>query len=166
MANKQTDKSRYPSRYAPDKYVTAAQYITELVCERRAKMDKDELPTHFWNLPEWRQFFLAQIKVAHQLLEKYHAQAIIQALRDDKRLARTFSLKGLLAPWAAKIVNDYHQKIVARKKMEKTTIQTPSIVSTVPTKPREKQKRRSLLGTLRELDDVEDTIDGEEERRC
>ena len=49
MAKKRTQKSRYPSRYSPDGWVHAAQYITELICEKKAKADKiGELPLKLW----------------------------------------------------------------------------------------------------------------------
>ena len=44
--------SKYPSRYSDGKKVTAAQYITELICEKRAVKDKKELPNNFWKLPQ------------------------------------------------------------------------------------------------------------------
>jgi chorismate-pyruvate lyase len=48
MAKNRTNKSRYPSRYSPNGWVSAPQYITELVCEKKAQKEKKELPMKFW----------------------------------------------------------------------------------------------------------------------
>jgi len=53
MAKKQTQKSKYPSRYSPNGWVHAAQYVTELICEKKAKTEGKELPLKFWELKEW-----------------------------------------------------------------------------------------------------------------
>jgi len=80
MSSKQTSKSRYKSRYSPDAYVTAAQYIIELVCEKKAKFDSTELPIKFWNLPAWRTFFTKNLRRVHKLLREFDEKAVINAL--------------------------------------------------------------------------------------
>ena len=44
MTKKRTNKSQYPSRYSPGGWVSAPQYITELICEKKAQKDQKELP--------------------------------------------------------------------------------------------------------------------------
>ncbi len=80
MSNQPTDKSKYPSRYSPKAYVTAAQYIIELVCEKKAKFDRTELPIQFWKLAQWRNFFMRNLRQTHKLLKGFDAKAIINAL--------------------------------------------------------------------------------------
>ena len=80
MPEQQTPKSRYKSRYSPDVYVTTAQYIIELVCEKKAKFDRTELPIKFWNLPAWRTFFIKNLRKVHKLLREFDERAIINAL--------------------------------------------------------------------------------------
>jgi hypothetical protein len=84
MAKEQTNKSRYPSRYSPNGFVTAAQYIIELVCEQEAIKQKKELPVKFWNLPEWRLIFAAQLRAVHSLLKKYSPQVIIKVVKEKR----------------------------------------------------------------------------------
>ena len=38
----------YPSRYSNGKTVSAAQYITELICEHKANIEKLDLHYKFW----------------------------------------------------------------------------------------------------------------------
>ena len=52
MAKKRTEKSKYPSRYSPNGWVHSAQYITELICEKKAKTEGKELPIKIWELKE------------------------------------------------------------------------------------------------------------------
>ena len=86
-------KSTYPSRYSPNKEITAAQYILDLVCERKAKSQNKELPIHFWNLPEWQKFFKMQLRRVHALLKKYDASAIIAAIN------KCYKLWSILPAW-------------------------------------------------------------------
>lgn len=103
MPKNQTEKSRYPSKYSPDKFVTVAQYITECICEKKADGD---LPAQFWNLPEWNKFYRSQIASANALVKKYGAKPVIEALK-DKRCYKTYSLR---APWFVNIVKEYFTK--------------------------------------------------------
>jgi hypothetical protein len=75
---------KYLSKYSNNKEVTAAQYITEIICERKALIDKDDLHYKFWIQKKWQIFYKNQIGSAHKLLKKYTAKAIIKALQSDK----------------------------------------------------------------------------------
>ena len=85
MESKRTKSAKlkkYPSRYSPGKGVTAAQYIAELVCEKRAISLHRDLPIKFWNLPEWKGYYLYQIKLANKLLIEYNADSVIKGLNE------------------------------------------------------------------------------------
>jgi hypothetical protein len=112
MAKQHSDKSSYPSRYSPKGWVTAAQYICELVCEVKARKDKTTLPVKFWDLKEWNKFYRWQIKVANQLLEKFPAEAIIKALKDKK----CFYVYSLNAPQVRKLAEKYKLEIESKQK--------------------------------------------------
>lgn len=84
MAKEQTAKSRYPSRYSPGGFVTAAQYIIELTCENQANYRKTELPVKFWNLPEWNNTFKRYLRQVQVLLKQYDEKAIIRAIQKNK----------------------------------------------------------------------------------
>ncbi len=81
MANQQTELCSFPSKFSPNKFVTAAQYITEIICERKALYDTGgKLPTQFWKLDKWAKYYRQQIPSANLLLKKFSASAIIRAL--------------------------------------------------------------------------------------
>lgn len=105
-----SDTKRYPSKYAPDTSVTAAQYITELICEKKAKKDKKDLPLRFWNLPTWGSFFRQQILAANGLLKIYDSAAIVAAL-NSKKAWGIFSLR---APHLDAIIEEEAAKISVR----------------------------------------------------
>ena len=79
--SKQTEKSRYESKYSPQKYVTAAQYINELVCEHKAKFDKVELGLQFWKYKQWKSFFMRNLRKIHRLLREYPELAVLRAIK-------------------------------------------------------------------------------------
>ncbi len=115
MAKKRTEKSRYQSRYSPNGYVHAAQYITELICEKKAQIDKKELPFKFWELKEWLKFYRYQVILANRLVKKYGEHAIISALRDN-RTWKTYSLR---SPFLEKIIQEYHRQAELSRKIAK-----------------------------------------------
>jgi len=90
--NKKNQKNKYISKYSNGKTVSAAQYITELICERKALKDKKDLHYRFWLSKEWASFFKNQIASSHKLLKQYSDKAIINALLTDKG-KRIFSLR-------------------------------------------------------------------------
>ena len=98
---------KYPSRYSNGKEVSAAQYITELICENKAKINKEDIGFRFWTNTKWMKFYRDQIASANKLLEKYNEQAIIKALKNI-RASKIFSLR---APHLIDIIEE-EQKII------------------------------------------------------
>lgn len=76
------------SRYNATREITPAQYIAEVMCERRAKSLDTELPDRFWELPEWRKFFVYQVMIANSFVKKYGKSRTLVAIvrKVDKRL--------------------------------------------------------------------------------
>ena len=82
MSKTRTDKSRYPSRYSQSKWVTAVQYIVELLCEQKAKSEKrGDLPVQFWQLEEWEKFFKSQVRIANKVLKEHGEKAVIEVIK-------------------------------------------------------------------------------------
>lgn len=75
---------RYPSRYSNGKDVSAAQYITEIICEKKANKEKKDLHYRFWTNKYWAAYYRNQIGSANKLLQKYSAKAIVAALNSEK----------------------------------------------------------------------------------
>ena len=87
-----TNNNRYLSKYSNGKYVTAAQFITEIICERIAKKEKKDLHYRFWISKEWEKQYKGQIGTAYKLLKKYDAKDIIDALL-SKNGTKIYSLR-------------------------------------------------------------------------
>jgi hypothetical protein len=83
---------KYISKYSNGKYVSPAQYITEMICENKARIDKKDLHYRFWLNKEWSAFFRNQIATANKLVKTYGDKAIIKALKNDKA-AKIYSLR-------------------------------------------------------------------------
>lgn len=116
MPKSQTEASKYPSRYSPGNYITEAQYITELICEKKAKSQKKELPNKFWNLPEWQKFYRQQILAATSLLRLYKAKAIIAALNNKE----AWNIYSLRAPQLDAIIEGESRKLKEIESKEQT----------------------------------------------
>lgn len=84
--------NKYISKYSNNKPVSAAQYITELICENKAKKDKLDLHYRFWTNKTWEVYYRNQIASAHKLLKKYNAKSVIKALR-SKPAEKIYSLR-------------------------------------------------------------------------
>ena len=134
---------KYISKYSNGKEVTAAQYITELICENKARADKKDLHYRFWNSKEWSKFYKAQIFSANALLKKYSAKAIIAAIK-DKRSSRTYSLRSKFI----KPIIEQHEKIIASQNTQ-ITIDLNRDKETF----KKTTKGKGIISKLKDLDD-------------
>lgn len=138
-------KNIYPSRYSNGKNVSAAQYITELICEHKANKDRLDLHFKFWVKPEWEKYYKNQIGSAHKLLKKYKAKAIIKALQDNK----TANIYSLRAPHLIPIIEQYQLLVDAENTDFTKEVQRKSNT----TYQTEQYKfSKSKLSKIRELD--------------
>jgi len=135
----------YPSRYSNGKTVSAAQYITELICEHKATIEKLDLHYRFWTNKEWSKYYRDQIATANKLLKKYSAKAIIRAL-NDKKAERIYSLR---APHLLAII-DYHETLLGSENTELKENIDRSEKKTFRHKTNTKQ---GILSRLKELED-------------
>ncbi len=118
MGQQRTDKSKYPSKYSPNKWVTGSQYIVELVCERKARKDKKDLPTQFWKLKEWATFYRSQVNTANSLVKKYGVEAVIAALKNKNN----YWMYSLRAPGFEDIVKQEKRVLVKRAAEHRKTM--------------------------------------------
>lgn len=97
---------KYISKYSNNKEVSAAQFITEIICEHKAKKDGKDLHYRFWTNQTWAKFYRDQIATANKLVQTYNPQAIVKALfcKDAEKI---FSLR---APHLIPII-EQEQKI-------------------------------------------------------
>lgn len=102
------------SKYSPGKVITRAQYIVEIICERRAKNLNIELEDQFWKKKEWAQYYQFQITVAHRLIKKYNDSALLSAvLHYDCRNITTLNDRRLIP-----VINRIIRKPLPKKIIE------------------------------------------------
>lgn len=136
---------KYPSKYSNGKQVSAAQYITEIICENRAKILKKDLHYRFWVTKEWAQYYRNQIGSANKLLEKYSDTAIIRALNNPKA-AKIYSLR---APHLAPMIEQEETKLVAQNKeltIDISRVSDPKFQAT------SFGSKKSILSKLKDID--------------
>jgi hypothetical protein len=136
-------KNIYPSRYSNGKLVSPAQYITEIICENKAKLDKIDLHYRFWVTPKWSSYYRNQIASANKLLEKYSAKAIIKALSDSKA-SKIYSLR---APHLIAIIDHYEKLVESENTDFKLEINRAEEKT-----HRQEKPTKNILSKLKELD--------------
>jgi hypothetical protein len=135
---------KYASKYSNGKTVSAAQYITEIICEKRAKYNKKDLHYRFWVNKEWARFYREQIASANKLLQKYSDTAIVRGLSNPKA-EKIYSLR---APFLIPIIEDEEQKL-------KTENQTLSLQLNRPEDivfGEKKINKTNIISKLKDLD--------------
>lgn len=72
---------KYKSRFTGE-YVSAHQYIAEIVVKRKADYNKEALPFKYWNIKDnrWAKEYKTQVQQSGKLINKYSSSAIISAL--------------------------------------------------------------------------------------
>lgn len=142
MANK------YISKYSNGKLVTCSQYITEIICEHKAKIDKKDLHYRFWVNKEWASFYRNQIASANKLVKEYDCKAIIAALK-NKKCERTYSLR---SPILLEIIK------TEQKKLEKQQpLQAKEYNRDIGNNHKRKSNnKKNILSKLKEIEDEQD----------
>lgn len=137
-------KKQYPSKYSNGKSVSAAQYITEIICERKAKNTKKDLHHRFWTNKVWEKYYKDQIASAHKLLKNYSDTAIIKALNSSKA-EKIYSLR---APFLIPIIEEEEQKIQKQNQELSLELSRPTNVNF----SRTSHKSSNIISKLKDLD--------------
>lgn len=137
---------KYISKYSNNKSVSPAQYITEVICENKAKKDGLDLHYRFWVNKEWSAYYRNQIASANKLLEKYHDAAIVKALRNPKA-SRIYSLR---APHLIPIIEEEQKKIEAENKSITLDLNRPKNVTFKSVKP--EHNKNNIFSKLKDID--------------
>lgn len=140
-------EKNFKSRYAPDTYITAAQYITEFICEHKARKDGKDLPLHFWQIPVWAKFFKMQILAANGLLKIYEAEAIVLALK----MPQARGIFSLRAPHLDQIIKE--QQAVLDMRKQRLAEAQPVERASITALPRQDRPKTNIISRLKDLDD-------------
>lgn len=135
--------TQYISKYSNGKKIGAAQYITEIVCENKARRENKDLHYRFWLEPYWEKYYKNQIASAHKLVKKYDATCIAKALtRGPGR-----SIFSLRANHLIPLIEMEQKKLELSK--QKDTISNVKQDNIVVKKYKHK---KNILDTLEDLD--------------
>jgi hypothetical protein len=135
---------QYISKYSNGKAVSPAQYITELICENRAKQRGDDLHYRFWLNKTWEAYYRNQIASAHKLLTKYSPEAVIAALKSIEA-KKIYSLR---APHLIPIIES-QDKLLKSQNTNMTILPDRKINKTFESS---QSKSKNVLSKLKELD--------------
>ena len=111
MPRNQTVKSAYRSAYGGG-FISASQYIAEILCEKLAIKQSKRLFFKFWNDKEWKKFFLYQITLANRLLKKFSASDIIKAIKSgDEYSLKSYTLLSRISKMAKQSSKESRESI-------------------------------------------------------
>lgn len=136
---------KYPSKYSNGKTVSAAQYITEIICEKKAKLEKKDLHFRFWTNKEWSAFYRNQIATANALLKKYSETAVIRALGSSTS-SRIYSLR---APSLINTIKQQEKLLESELNQEKKSVNIQRNISNIG---KTEKKKTNLLDKLKDID--------------
>lgn len=154
MAARRSKRCPYPSRFGKSRWISAPQYLAELMCSRRAAGEKTPLPLEFWQDKAWGAYFRRQVVAASRLIRlpgpdaTMGAKAVSQVLRSESG-KKVWSLD---APFLVPLVHKAYRTLLAQ---EERAGQAPAL----PAAPLPLQKPResfaageSALSKLKGLD--------------
>lgn len=134
---------KFISKYSNDKEVTPAQYITEMICEKKAKSDKLDLHYKFWTSKKWAAYYRNQIATANKLVKEFDPIAIVKALNNPKA-QRMYSLR---APFFRDIIKE-EQEILESK----NTVLTKQYERKDTVKHARPQNKSNIISKLKDID--------------
>lgn len=135
---------KFISKYSNNKEVSAAQFVTELICERKAAKDKEDLHYRFWTSKKWARFFRDQIATANKLVKEHDPIAIIKALNN----AKGKTIYSLRAPFLKGLIIEQENILQSQNK---TLTKIPDRKSNI-NHQRPNNKNKNILSKLEELD--------------
>lgn len=135
---------KYISKYSNNKEVSAAQYITELICENKAKKDKLDLHYRFWLNKEWASYYRNQIASANKLVQKYDDVAIVRALKNTKA-SKIYSLR---APHLIPIIEEEQTKLNSENKTLTLDLNRPEDIKFGS----KSNKSKNIFSKLKDID--------------
>jgi hypothetical protein len=143
MENKYTSPST-------GKLCTASQYLSEVVCTRKAKKDGNDLAFKFWNKKQ-KDSYKATIVSICKLIDEFGEKEVVSYFLNDGKFIYS---AGWYTPhkWIKENLIKYVQKYRAQKEYEsspakeeqKEEVETEQIEITIP-KPK---KKKTLFGVL------------------
>jgi ribosomal protein S25 len=136
---------RYTSKYSNGKLVSAAQYITEIICEKKARLEKKDLHFRFWTNKQWATFYKNQIASANALLKNYSETAVIRALTSQKS-SKIYSLR---APSLINTIKEQQKLWESEKEKEVKTVNIARHTNNIG---KNQKQKSNILDKLKDID--------------
>lgn len=121
---------------------TAANYITQILFERKAKQFKEVLPFSYWKQDPWRKQYQLTIIKVNALLKTYREDAIIYALTHGKG-KKIYSIH---CPWLDDLIQQREHELELLEQSEKVEHQ---IVEIEP--PQKPFAKNNIINKLKDL---------------
>lgn len=135
---------KFKSKYTEaTKEISPAQYIAEIICERIAAKDKDQLPVKFWSTEKWKKIFMRQVFAANGLLKIYHPLSVIYALRQNPK---TYSLHVAWLNEDIKHKESLLYQLTPHHEADEFYVDKEEVIKSVPRAP---QKSNSMWNKLK-----------------
>ena len=134
---------KFISKYSNNKEVTPAQFITEMICEKKAQYNHEDLYVKFWTTKKWSAFFRNQIATANKLVKEFDPIAVVKALKNPKAKF----LYSLRAPSLRAIIQQEQEILNSRNNQLSKTLERKEIVE-----HKRPNKTNNILSKLKELD--------------
>lgn len=148
MAKQRTEKSKYKSP-STAVWVTPAQYIAEIMCQRKADRHNDgKLPFKFWNTSKWKTEFRHQITQANAILKRHNHVDVINGLNSYNG-SKIYSLR---FPGLNALITKEKRKRETKEKVVAQPPPKPELRKTAVEPGKPFQSKKSNLGMLRRLD--------------
>lgn len=134
---------KFISKYSNNKEVTAAQFITEIICEKKAQLNKEDLHYRFWTTKKWSVFYRNQIATANKLVKQYNPIAIVKALKSPQ----TKFLYSLRAPSLKQIIQHEEEILNSQNKEFSKTVERK-----MNTEYKRPNTNKNTISKLKEID--------------
>lgn len=117
-------------------YITAADYICELVFKKRASISKTAVPESFWNSEEYKKQYVGQAIHARRLLKSYPVSVIIKAFENT--------------PYCLSLTNDKMKPLLEKykKEFDDTEVKITKTEEVIETPRKQIGKGKNRLGDL------------------
>ena len=144
MARQRSEVSRFKSP-STGEYCTVAQYIAEILIQRKAEADnKGSLTYKFWNKTQ-RKNYTRQVQAVSTLIGKFGAPAVFDYIINTNRRVYSASPK-----WVKEAVEQHRLVLDRRPKQENKVTEVSR--DNIESQPRKTFGKKTLFSKLRSTD--------------
>lgn len=131
----QSDERPFKSSFK-EGYISAADYLCELVFKKRAAVSKTPVPESFWNSEDYKKQYVGQAIHARRLLKTYPVSVVIKAFENT--------------PYCLSLTNPKMKPLLEKykKEFDETKTQIIKTEETIEQPRKQMAKGKNRLGDL------------------